>query len=943
MGWPPHENSIDLSGEWELVADSDDCGLAEQWWRNSPPDGEWKPIGVPCAWQTVLGPDDHGVAWYRRVIQLPKSWRGGDDRQRLWLRFESVATDCTVWINRIEIGRHVGDYVPFQLEITEAVAETERCEIVIRVDEIHAPPPECEGDLQNGHITKGFHDVISLQHGGIWQPAHLARTLGIAARPDGVSVVADPVSGEVRIDIELERELRRQALEASACVSGPDETLIDERLVSVDPGRDRVSITLVVPEPQMWSPNAPTLYTARVDLLDDGEASERHHVRFGFRRIEPVGRRILLNGRPLLIRGVLDWGHEPQHIAPAPTADEIRDRLTHLTSMGFNCVCLCMWYPPRCFYDIADELGMLIWQEHPVWQSPMNDADLPEYRRLYKPFMRRDRNHPSVIIVSATCEHPSFHPELADWWWRTARRMLPDRLLELQTAFFKWADPERTDLHDEHTYDNSNRWVSYLDDVEHHLRDLPAKPFVMGETILFTSWPDTNAIIDCVGGDRPWWLPKAFEDRRRFEDRLLERYGVDVLERFRRQGDRFHLLGRKFQVERFRDSADRAGVVMNHLRDVPACLCGFIDDLDRWRFAPEQMRGWLGARALLLLTPNHRRGFAVSRLGAAVPCRIALSNFATDRFAGVIELECRLDSPDGPLRSSLPMNCTPGEVAALPIELSMSHVEKPTRFEVVARAEDAHQNAWDLWSFPTVDDWPDGVVRMSGLPFDPADAEPDEVERGYSRGYGLPVRNWTIALPDPAVLAPKLPSWDAYVPPPVNTHAVLTHKLTRALVDFLTAGGRVVLLASKSVGGLGTRYEWLFGGVPLVIEEGPIHPGDSEWIIDLLGYDLTRRYCRVIPVEELGIADHVDPLIRLVYTHDQDRVRFFDFVFQARVGDGLLIVSSLDHGEDAGRFLLHGLLRYAASGEAMARSAIDSDVVRGWAVKTIESTARPDV
>ena len=82
---------------------------------------------------------------------------------------------------------------------------------------------------------------------------------------------------------------------------------------------------------------------------------------------------------------------------------------------------------------------------------------------------------------------------------------------------------------------------------------------------------------------------------------------------------------------------------------------------------------------------------------------------------------------------------------------------------------------------------------------------------------------------------------------------------------------------------------------------------------DLLGYDLTRRYARIIPVEDLGLVDKIEPLIRLVYTHNQtERVQFFDQLFMTRVGKGLLIVSSLDHTEAAGQWLLNNLLAFAS-------------------------------
>ena len=316
-------------------------------------------------------------------------------------------------------------------------------------------------------------------------------------------------------------------------------------------------------------------------------------------------------------------------------------------------------------------------------------------------------------------------------------------------------------------------------------------------------------------------------------------------------------------------------------------------------------------------------------------CRLAVSNFGGRRFDETVRVMARVGGSPPIALPVLHLSCPAGDVQSVEFPLMLPFVKQPAWFQVFAEAKNAAMNWWDLWVFPPVDDhWPENIVRMTGLPFADSDGEPDDEERAYSRGYGLEVRNRQCVLPDPAVLAPQLPTWNADDPLVGGARVVLTHKLTNRLVDFLEAGGRVVLLASKTTGGLGTRYEWLFGQVPLIIEEGPIAQGDSEWIGDLLGYDLTRRYCRVIPVEDLGIADQVDPLIRLVYTHDQkDRVRFFDMLFQAGVGEGLLIASSLDHSEDAGQYLLRRILDYAVADDATAQSALDPALVRKWTVE----------
>ncbi|MCH8271453.1 MAG: hypothetical protein IH985_09635, partial [Planctomycetes bacterium] len=577
-----------LARRWSIRADPDGIGVAQQWWESPPTDG-WRSIRADHAWQYVLGTDYHGVAWYRRRARLPKKWFGV--HSRIWLRFESVATDCRVWVNRAAVGRHVGDYLPFQFEITDALAGGERCEIVCRVDEMQGREPNEPGkEPWGGHITKGFHDVLSLQHGGIWNGVSVRRTELMCAVPNGIHVRTDLADERMSVHVDLEPDHPGGSIRVSVrddrgleCASATGE---------IGPNDLHAQVSMPVRNSQRWDIDTPIMYSASV-VLETQTSRESYGVPVAFRTIESGGpdhRQILLNGKPLLIRGVLHWGHEPAHIAPSPTPDQVRAEFSGLKELGFNCVCLCMWYPPEWFYDIADQTGMLIWQQHPVWKSDMSGEHIDEYQRLYEGFFRRDAQHPSVIIVSATCEHERFNPELATWWWKRAREVLPDKLLQLQTAFLSWAHRDTTDLYDEHTYENTGRWLPHLVDLRRELDALPPKPFVMGETIIANHWPDIAAIDDMLAepghdpsGEYPWWVTRGLDACRAFEISVCKRFGRDTLDRFRAQADAFALEHRTRQVEALRASGLFAGWVMNHLRDVPGCRCGFMDDLGRWR------------------------------------------------------------------------------------------------------------------------------------------------------------------------------------------------------------------------------------------------------------------------------------------------------------------------------------------------------------------------
>jgi hypothetical protein len=179
----------------------------------------------------------------------------------------------------------------------------------------------------------------------------------------------------------------------------------------------------------------------------------------------------------------------------------------------------------------------------------------------------------------------------------------------------------------------------------------------------------------------------------------------------------------------------------------------------------------------------------------------------------------------------------------------------------------------------------------------------------------------------------KAPLWRFDGPMPPNTRVVVTHKLTASVVDFLVGGGRVLLLASRTPGGLGTKFLNVWGQVPLVIEEGPLASGDADWISDLLHHDLTRRYTRAIASEELGIADQVDPLVRLVFTHDRGAPKMLDSAFAARVGSGVLLATCLDHTEDPGRYLLQRFMEWLVADAVACRAELDPARVRSWAIE----------
>ena len=848
-----------LNGEWEIGVETKPQTRPES----------WREAKVPAPFEEALGYDFDGVAWYR--CPLPLASRGPEGT-RVRVEFAAAATAATVYCNGVEVGRHLGGWTPFRCDLTPALRFEGADLLEVRVDE------------RVGHNTQGFLPEIQPHFGGIWQGVTLCVDRGPTIDRLGFFAF-----GRLADDGKSELTLRVPWLAAGEAGSArvPSRVVVElrdgEQLVSareLDWSGDALTLRIVLSEVTPWSPGAPHLDTLKVELRGaDGKRLDRLDRRVGFRSLVARGTTLLWNGAPLQVRGLLHWGFSPPHLAPPSEREYWKRQLEEAKALGFNTLKCCLWVPPSVVYDLCDELGLLVWQEYPTWHPMMDAAHRAELRAEYEEFFAHDGSHPSVAFRSLTCEtghsaELSVIQELFD----ACHAAVPDTLVVDDSSWIGWQ--RVTDFWDEHPYGNNRWWPGRLAEFAQHQAKAGQKPLLLGECIAADTWsdraaweeahgpapdaatatPPSAATTTPPGAATTWWAPSQLKDQRRFEDWLVREFGPEVVATLGPVSRDVALRTRKFQIERLRATLPDAGYVVSVARDFPTARMGLRDDFDRLKWSAADF-AFQRDVALSLLTEGDARAF---RGTLRAPVVVADFGIAAGDACATLMLE--LAGPGGPigaLRSEVE-RVRGGATPPVVLEAALPAASGPQRLVLTARLTNTlgaslARNSWELWSLP-----------------------------------------------------PEAP---ASPPPPPSTVRFVDH-LDPATLDLLEQGGRVLLRAAGAKKTVKSEEMWWLRGAPFA----PDHPFHQRvplaLLLELQQFDLDGE--RVMSWS--GFEGEVDPILAFWETHGLDVVRGHLFVFDTRVGQGRLAVTSLDDKTAAGRFVEAELLRHLADGPAPKRA-----------------------
>lgn len=383
-----NRTTVGLDGTWNTIIDPYETGLGSRFFENAKPkaqsdlveyDFEHSPkLHVPGDWNTQR--DSllfyEGPMWYQRDFSYHK--RPG---LRTFLYFGAANYFARVWVNGKKLGEHVGGFTPFDFDATDQLTEGDNS-VVVEVDNTrHADAvPALKTDFWNyGGLTRSVRLVEV--------PATYIANYSVQLAKGKANVIDGWVQmGGAARSSEVLVEIPEIHLKQSAQVDGS--------------GRAVFQFPAHV---ELWSPENPKLYRVLISAEGDSVADE-----IGFRTIETRGSQILLNGKPIFLRGIAMHEEAPFRSGRAFSEEDDRTLLTWAKDLGCNFVRLAHYPYNEDMLRLADKMGLMVWEEIPVywdiqWQNP---STLENAKSQLREIIARDHNRAAIAIWSMSNETP---------------------------------------------------------------------------------------------------------------------------------------------------------------------------------------------------------------------------------------------------------------------------------------------------------------------------------------------------------------------------------------------------------------------------------------------------------------------------------------------------------------------------------------------------------
>lgn len=824
-----------------------------------------------------------GWAWYQKTVDF-----GDAAGKHVLLSLARVSWESTLWIDGDCIGSVCSLSAPHRYDLTEKnLSGVHRVTLMIdnSNQKTDASPvrdsavyTDAEGRDVNIHLTTQDNGTSKIPCGG-----HGVRNYHGVIGEMKITVESDPVTAcNVYPDTDREEILVKLESPSEKADSVRFALIFEGKTVSetVLERKESGEYRLPVPDCRMWSEFSPNLYTLSVTLCRGGEALGETSVRFGMRKLSAEGRKLMLNGTPVFLRGTLEGVAYPKTVyMPDDKAFWLR-AFRVMREYGLNHMRCHTFCPPEAAFAAADEVGVYLQVELPGTSCPTKD-EAPVVHRFLLSELRRILdtygNHPSFCFLSMGNE------QLIGG----ARDFLERHkaLLEEKVRFGQQYDPRHLYTATSHPYTegrcddyfvtaicaskaiNGIRWGGPDPracsrfcterpslDYEYKEAETIDRPVISHEVGQWAVYPDFREALKYTGVAHPGNYAIIAKS--------LQAHGLsDYLEAFVKSSGMLSLALYKEEIESALRTEALAGFQLLDIHDYPGQGTSTVGILDvfwdsKGLCTPEEFRGFCGSVVPLFCPPKR-----VYENNETLTAPVRIANYSPSDVWENLHITAKIGDTVA-FDEEFPGICASagGLTAAAEIAWDLSSLERAA--EIVVTAEfGAHVNTWKMWVYPHA------------------------------------------ALPD-------------------TDGITIAEDMDAQTEAVLAAGGDVLLLAGRNVNGVNGSFTSVFWNPFMKHQDGwmgilcdPRQPVFREFPTS---YHSDWQWWDIVMRAKAMILDDTDiePLVRVIDSIKDNRS--LALMFEARVGRGRLLVCSAELGKNpdenpASKQLLHSIIGYMKS------------------------------
>ncbi|SCD20869.1 putative Beta-galactosidase [Proteiniphilum saccharofermentans] len=701
---------INLAGEWEVILDSLDQGIAGEWYSRTFIDKITLPgtlcdaaYGTPCILEPVMEKEIFlnlkakyeyiGPAWYRKEVTIPRDW----EDKNILLTLERVIWNSQVWIN----GKKVEGYneslsTPHYFELGNYLVAGQKNSIAIRIDN------RKQHDISVRNLAHAYtNDTQTIWNGILGRMSLTAK--------DKISIE------ELRLTPNVDNKKVNVAVRTSSPISGKIVMAVNDPAGKVLPDMEvpiegsEVVFDYLMDDPLLWDEFNPNIYSVTATLQSDEFIDTKNEI-FGMRKLTNKDALLQINDRRLFLRGTLECAIFPLKGYPPTDKAGWKKVFSTARDYGLNHIRFHSWCPPKAAFEVADEMGFYLQVELPLWVLNVGE-DKATVDFLYDEadrIMKEYGNHPSFCFWSLGNELQGdfgvMDKLLTSIKERDHRHLYMTTSFTFEQGHGSWPEPNDDFWVTQWT---KNGWVrgqgifdsqpvSFNNDYSSAVEGLPV-PLITHEIGQYSVFPNLKEMDKYTGNLMPLNFKAVAED-------LEKKERLHLADDYLMASGKLAVILYKEEIERALKTPGFSGFQLLDLHDFPGqgtALVGIIDAFweSKGLITPEEFRRFCSP-----VVPLARFEKATYLNSETLNVQFETANFS-DRILKDIQPLWSLSRTDGTIVAQGELNrqdISVGNGLVLGnISVPLTPVSEAGKLVLTIRFKDTeYRNSWDIWVYP---------------------------------------------------------------------------------------------------------------------------------------------------------------------------------------------------------------------------------------------------